>query len=253
MESAESERLASVAVGEQSEVADLDQAGGQDMEQEAADELDSFEARDAAAVAMPGVPPAEAHLSVFEAEQPCVGDGDAMRVAGQILQHMFRSSEGRLGVDHPLCSAQGAKQSVKCAWRCQFGQLAGEAEFAAPVALLEEGEQLAAEHAAEHTHREEETASSAWDPTGVIESKSAGGNEAMQVWMMSQVLRPGVQHSKHPDARTEMAWIGGNLQQRLGCCAKQQAIEQTLVPECERRPLLRHGEDHMGVGHRQQA
>jgi len=136
--------LPAVAVGEQSEVADLDEAGGQDMEQEAADELDSFEAHDAAAVAMPGVPPAEAHLSVFEAEQPSVGDGDAMRVAGQILQHMFRSSEGRLGVDHPLCSAQGAKQSVKCAWRCQFGQLAGEAEFAALVVLLEEGEQLAA-------------------------------------------------------------------------------------------------------------
>ena len=40
MEPAEGERLTAVAVGEQSEVADLDEAGGQDMEQEAADELD---------------------------------------------------------------------------------------------------------------------------------------------------------------------------------------------------------------------
>src|ERR1700678_2109106 len=181
MESAESERLASVAVGEQSEVADLDQAGGQDMEQEAADELDSFEAHDAVPVAMPGVPPAEAHLSVFEAEQPSVGDGDAMRVAGQILQHMFRSSEGRLGVDHPLCSAQGAKQSVKCAWRCQFGQLASDVRFAALRALLEEGEQLAPEHAAEYTHREERTVSSACRPTGVMAPQPAGGTEEVQV------------------------------------------------------------------------
>jgi hypothetical protein len=32
MESAESQRLTSVAVGKQSEVTDLDEAGGQDME-----------------------------------------------------------------------------------------------------------------------------------------------------------------------------------------------------------------------------
>ena len=54
---------------------------------------------------------------------------------------------------------------------------------------------------------------SGWDPAGVIEGQSAGGNEAVQVRMMSQVLRPGVQHGKHADARAEMAWIGRDLQQ----------------------------------------
>jgi hypothetical protein len=116
MEPAQGERLPAVAVGKQSEVADLDEAGGQDMEQEAADELDRIELHDAAAVVVPGVPPAEAHLSVIEAEESSVGDGNPMRVAGQILQHMFGSSERRLGVDHPLSPTQGAKQRVKCAW-----------------------------------------------------------------------------------------------------------------------------------------
>ena len=46
MEPAKSERLLAVAVGEQSEVADLDEAGGQHMEQEAADELDRIEGHD---------------------------------------------------------------------------------------------------------------------------------------------------------------------------------------------------------------
>ena len=105
MESTENQCLAAVAVGKQSEVTDLDEAGGQDMEQEAADELDRIQAHDAAAVAMPRVPPAEAHLAVVEAQQPSVGDGDAMRVSGQILQYMFRSTERRLGVDHPLSAA----------------------------------------------------------------------------------------------------------------------------------------------------
>jgi hypothetical protein len=50
MAPAESQRLAAVAVGKQSEVTDLDKAGGQNMEQEAADELDRIELHDAAAV-----------------------------------------------------------------------------------------------------------------------------------------------------------------------------------------------------------
>jgi hypothetical protein len=68
MKPAQGERLLAVAVGEQSEVADLDETGGQHMEQEAADELDCIEGHDAAAVVVPRVPPAEAHLSVIEAE-----------------------------------------------------------------------------------------------------------------------------------------------------------------------------------------
>ena len=117
MKPAEGERLSAVAVGKQSEVADLDEACRQDMEQEAADELDRIEGHDAAAVVMPGVAPAEAHLSVIEAEESSVGDGNPMGVAGQVLQHMFGSAERRLGVDHPLsfgarCQAESEMRVV---------------------------------------------------------------------------------------------------------------------------------------------
>ena len=60
VEPADGQCLPTVAVGEQSEVADLDEAGGQDMKQEAADELDCIERHNAAAVAMAGVSPTEA-------------------------------------------------------------------------------------------------------------------------------------------------------------------------------------------------
>jgi hypothetical protein len=56
-------------------VTDLDEAGGQDMEQEAADELHRIELHDTAVVVMSGVSPAEAHLAVIEAEESSVGDG----------------------------------------------------------------------------------------------------------------------------------------------------------------------------------
>jgi hypothetical protein len=56
MESAESQRLTPVAVGKQPEVANLDESGGQDMEQKAAGELDCIELHRAVAVVVPGVP-----------------------------------------------------------------------------------------------------------------------------------------------------------------------------------------------------
>jgi hypothetical protein len=116
MESTQSQRLSAVAVGEQPEVADLGEACRQDMEQEAADELGRIELHDAAAVVVPGVSPSEAHLAVLEAEESSVRDGNPVRVAGQILQHMFGPSERRLGMDHPLSPTHVPKQRVKSAW-----------------------------------------------------------------------------------------------------------------------------------------
>lgn len=117
MKSTEGERLTAIAVGEKSKVADLDEAGRQDVKQKAADELDRVEVHDAAAVVVSGIAPAKAHLAVLEAEEPSVGDSNPMRVAGQVLEHMFRSAERGLGVDYLLFSAQGTQQRVKCA-RC---------------------------------------------------------------------------------------------------------------------------------------
>ena len=50
MDPAQGEGLMAVAVGKESEVADFDEACGQDVEQEAADELDGIEGHDRTAV-----------------------------------------------------------------------------------------------------------------------------------------------------------------------------------------------------------
>ena len=120
MQSAKSECPSAIAVGQQAEVADLDEARGQDVEQEAADELDRIEGHDLDAVVVFGVAPAEAYLAVNEIEEPAVSDGDAVGVAGQVLQHMLGSAEGWLGIDDPLLGAQQAQQGVELTW---FGQV----------------------------------------------------------------------------------------------------------------------------------
>jgi hypothetical protein len=50
-----------------------------------------------------------------------------MGVAGEILQHMLRTCEGRLGVDDPLLITQPTQQGVASRRLGECGQSAGEA------------------------------------------------------------------------------------------------------------------------------
>ena len=52
------------------------------------------------------IAPAKSDVSLSKRDQAMVGDGYAMSVAAQILEHIFGATEGRLGVDHPVFSEQ---------------------------------------------------------------------------------------------------------------------------------------------------
>ncbi len=50
---------------------------------------------------------------IIDGEQSIVGDGDAVGIACQILEHLLRSSEGRLGVDDPVVPPRRWMRSSK--------------------------------------------------------------------------------------------------------------------------------------------
>ncbi len=85
-----------------SEVPDPDQAAGQDVKQEAAQELMGGNGHGLLLAAVGIVPPAEEDAIVFEGHEPMVGDGDAVGVAGQVVEDVFGAAEGRLGIDHSI-------------------------------------------------------------------------------------------------------------------------------------------------------
>ena len=89
------------AVGEQAIVADAHEAFWQHVEEEAAQELGCLELHDAPPAAMGIIFPAEADVFSVEADQTVVGDGDAVGVAAEITQHLFRATERRSYVDDP--------------------------------------------------------------------------------------------------------------------------------------------------------
>ncbi len=60
-----------------------------------------------------------------------VGDGDAVGVASQIMQHMLRAAEGRLGIHHPVLSIKSTQEEGEMLLFMKRHALAEEAQLMA--------------------------------------------------------------------------------------------------------------------------
>ena len=136
-------------VGEKSEVADAHEATWQQMEQESAQELLDIQSHEPLLVAMGGVSPLEGDVARGESDQSAVGDGDAMGVGAQIAQHMFRPSEGPLGVDDPVMAEQYPQPCCEGTRLGQGQEVAVELDHASMEGAAKSGDELAAEDTAE--------------------------------------------------------------------------------------------------------
>jgi hypothetical protein len=72
----------------------------------------------------------------------------------------------------------------------------------------------------------------------MVGSDAATRNDAMEVWMMMQILSPGMEHRYEADSRTQMFAVGGDLQEGFGCGAKEHAVNCPLV-------LKSQGSEHL--------
>ena len=88
-------------------------------------------------VVMPIVPPAEAALSLFEPDEPAVGNGNAMGVMAEIGEDLIGAAKGRLGVDDPFELAQLGEMLLEGSRVGQAGEVAVEAEVARIECCLE--------------------------------------------------------------------------------------------------------------------
>ena len=126
------------------------------MEQKSAQELLDSQSQEPLLVALGGVAPAEGHVAVGESDQPAVGDGDAMGVSTQIAQHIFRSSEGPLGVDHPIVAEQHPQPGSEGTRLGKRQQAAVELEITSMEGVAKPGDEFAAEDTTEHADGEKE-------------------------------------------------------------------------------------------------
>ena len=109
------EHTATPAVGEKSEVADADQPFRENVDQESSQKLICGNRHDLLLTAPCVIFPAKRNSIILESHQSMVGDGDAVRITGEIVQNMFRTSEGWLGVDHPVFAEEESQERVESA------------------------------------------------------------------------------------------------------------------------------------------
>jgi hypothetical protein len=82
-----------ISISEVAVVTDAVETVRQDMEEEAADEVVGGEGHHLGFAGIAVVCPAKADAAVLEREQPAVGDGDTVGVAGEVGQHLLGAGE----------------------------------------------------------------------------------------------------------------------------------------------------------------
>jgi hypothetical protein len=67
------------------------------------------------------------------------------------------------------------------------------------------------------------------------------------MWMMQEILPPGVEHGEEADLSPQMLRIGGNGLQSLGRCPEEDAIDHRLVLIGDVGNRFRHRQDDVKV------
>src|SRR6266700_3445388 len=125
-------------------------------------------------------------------------------------------------------------------------QTAVELKCAGMKGGLEPGDELAAEHAAEHLNRKEEAAGRA-DPSGVIRREPSSSQDTVSMRVKLQTLIPGVQDAEEADLRAQVTWVAGHFEQRLRTGLKQQVEDHLLVLQRHWRQFTWQSKDGVHV------
>ena len=118
------------AIGEEAIVADTVEAVRQGVQEKATNELVGIKRHYFGFAVLPIVLPGKAHLAIGKRNQPTVGDGDAMRVAAEISQHLFGPAEWWLGIDDPVGPSELIEPLGERAGIGEMGEIAKEAKLA---------------------------------------------------------------------------------------------------------------------------
>src|SRR5258705_4941717 len=96
------------------------------------------------------IAPAEGDLAVRQCDQAMVGDGDAVRVAAEILEHVVGTSKGWFGVDDPVFAEERTEpgsEKLGMGERCEFSS---KMQLAALEGRLQAGDELATKYASQY-------------------------------------------------------------------------------------------------------
>ena len=186
-----------VCGGNETIVADLDESGGQDVQQKLAHKFHGLDGGG------PAVFGAEADIVSIEAHQPLIRDTDPVVIAAEILKDVLGPAKGTLGVDDPFFAVETVLEIIELRLVDEPRAVAFKDECLPPVEFFETLEKLSAKDPGHRLDREKEAAARR-DPMPLVVEPSSG-HDAMGVGMESQFARPRVQHRGHAKLRPQPA------------------------------------------------
>ena len=77
--------------------------------------------------------------------------------------------------------------------------------------------------------------------------QSSASNDVVDVWMLHEVLSPGVQDADEPDLCSQVFRVFREFRKSLRNGFEQDPIEDFLIPEDKRIQLIRNGENNVKV------
>ena len=192
---AERQESRATAVGQEAKVADAYEPFREDVQQEASQELVERQCHEFLLVLVGGVTPAEGDPAGSNGDQAMVGDGHAVGVAAEVVQHMLRATEGTFQIHDPVLPVERPDPGGEGLGLGEQCQISCKAQLTIAESLLKSGNELTTEHSTQDQFGEEEVFAGR-DPEGVIGAEPTGRNHAVHVGMQDEFLAPGVQDAE---------------------------------------------------------
>jgi len=137
--------------------------------------------------------PGKGDLFVVDTDQPTVGNGDPVSVAGEIGEHRLRPGERFLGMDREVGLVEGLEIGVEGGLVGKRLMVVEEVETTVRMGLFEAFQDQAAEQAREDAHWQEELGS-ACNPSGSIHRDTATRHDHMHMGVVRHRRTPRVHH-----------------------------------------------------------
>jgi hypothetical protein len=97
-------------------VANADQSLGQNVNEKTSQKLIGGDRHDFLLAAVRIVFPEKRDPIILKRNESMVGDGDAVRIASEIVQNMLGIAEGWLGIDDPVLVEELSEKLAKATW-----------------------------------------------------------------------------------------------------------------------------------------
>src|SRR5215469_1903555 len=158
-----------------------------------------------------GVAPTKGDLAVVERNQSVVGDGYAVGIKAEVVEHILRTTERWFGVDDPMLSKQWPEPRGKDLRLSEWCQIAGKVQLPSLKLRLEPSDELPAKYTPEHWDGEKKTRTRA-NPACAIRAEPTCRDDAVDMGMKLQFLIPSMQHAEEANLGAEISGVTGHCE-----------------------------------------